>query len=486
MKKITVFLFSLLMAAFALQGCENDMDDTAVPVNDFIWKGLNLYYLWKAEIPALDESRYPTQDVLNNYLEAYPKPENLFESLLYQRGTIDKWSVLVSDFNVLENALQGISKSTGVDFSLVYTDDSESSVVGYVRYILPNTDASGKNIKRGDIFYAVNGTPLTADNYQSLLGNDTYTLNLADYTDGEFVPNGQEVSLTKTEYAENPVYNVSVVNSGSHTIGYLMYNGFYSTYDGDLNAAFGQLSGQGVTDLVLDLRYNSGGSVRTATYLGSMITGQFTGQMFSKQQWNERLQKHYESEDPGSLVENFASQLSNSTAINHLNLNKVYILTSRSTASASELVINCLSPYIDVVVIGDTTTGKNVGSVTLYDSPTYTKKNLNGSHRYAMQPIVLKVLNKENFGEYSAGIKPTGGTILKEKLGNMGVIGNEDEPLFAAAIAKITGKGKAGRGFEDEPAYKPFRDSKNMRRFGTEMYIEELPKGSEGLFALPQ
>lgn len=481
MKKICIILFSLVAGAVALQSCE-DMDDNAVPVNDFIWKGLNLYYLWQENIPNLADDRFSNQGKLNNFLQAYDSPETLFESLLYREDAsgrkTDRWSVLFSDFRVLENLLQGTSKSNGMEYGLSYTDASQIGVFGYVRYILPGTDAAGKDIHRGDIFYAINGTTLNRSNYQALLSEATYTLNLADDVNGTLVPNGRSVTLTKSEYSEDPVYIHNTHTSGSHKIGYLMYNGFYSNYDSTLNNAFGQFASEGVTDLVLDLRYNGGGSVRTATYLASMITGQFNGQLFAREQWNAKLQAYFESNDASVLDNLFTNKLSDNTTINSLSLNKVYILTSGTTASASELVINCLQPYVDVVVIGDTTTGKNVGSVTLYDSPNFSANNRNGSHRYAMQPIVLKTVNKNGFGDYSDGIGPE--VILKEKLTTLGVLGDPAEPLYAAAIAKIT---QLGRSLpqDNEPALKTFKDSKSIMRFGNEMYREELPEGSLGL-----
>jgi len=480
MKKIKLLLASLVLAAFAFQGCE-DMDDNAVPVNDFIWKGLNLYYLWQENVPNLADNRFADQGQLNNFLEGYSSPESLFESLLYRKypdGTnADRFSVIFSDFNVLENVLQGVSTSNGVDFQLVYEDESQSNIFGYVRYILPNTDAANKNIKRGDIFYAVNGTQLTVNNYQALLGQTSYTLSLATYVNKTVVPTGETVELTRAEYAENPVYTAKVIENGSHKIGYLMYNGFYGNYDVDLNNAFGELATAGANELVLDLRYNGGGSVRTATYLASMITGQFNGQLFAKQQWNAKLQAYYEDKNPDALLNLFSDKLSNGSTINSLHLNRVYIIATDATASASELVINCLKPYIDVVLIGETTVGKNVGSVTLYDSPTFSKKDVNGSHRYAMQPIVIRTVNKDGFGEYSNGITPT--IEHKEDLSNLGVLGDATEPLFAEAIANITGAGgRTGGRFESVKKPKSFKNSKNMRRFGTEMYIDEMPEGS--------
>ncbi|WP_188620403.1 S41 family peptidase [Flavobacterium suaedae] len=476
-KKFSLLLLVLFGTFFALQSCSDDMDDNAVPVNDFIWKGLNLYYLWQPEVPALADDHFSSQEQLNNYLEGFSSPQSLFNNLLYQPGEIDRFSVLFPDFRELENRLQGVTKSNGVEYGLTYYPNSDTDIFGYVRYILPNSDAANKDIQRGDVFYAVNGTPLTIDNYRTLLDQESYTLNLANYNNGDITPTGEEVALVKVEYAENPVFKTEVVAEGEHNIGYLMYNGFYSNYDDELNAAFSQLAAQGANELVLDLRYNSGGSVRTATYLASMITGQFTGQLFAKQQWNPKLQAFYESNNPQALENKFSDQLSNGSAINQLNLNRVYILTSRSTASASELVINCLEPYIDVVVIGNVTTGKNVGSVTLYDSNDFSRNNINGSHTYAMQPIVLKIVNKNGFGEYSNGIQPD--YLLTEDYDNLGVLGSTSEPLFAAAIADITGTGRFNP-FGGE-SLELFKDSKSIQRFGTEMYIENTPEGALNL-----
>jgi carboxyl-terminal processing protease len=475
MKKISLWLLLLLAIPAAFVSCE-DQDDVAVPVNDFIWKGLNLYYLWQADVPNLSDDIYETQETLNSFVQQYG-PAQLFGSLLYEPDVVDRWSILVSDYRTLENTLQGVYTTTGAEFGLIYVPGSTTNIFGYVRYILPGTDASTKDIHRGDIFYAVNGTPLTVDNYQNLLGAETYTLNLATFNGSTIVPNGESVSLIKQEYAENPIYTASVVQQGGHTIGYLMYNGFYAGYNNALNAAFGQLQAAGVTELVLDLRYNSGGSVQTATYLGSMITGQFNGQVFAQQQWNSKLMAHLNQAD---LQNRFTNSMG-SSAINSLNLNRVYVLTTASTASASELVINCLEPYIDVVVIGTTTTGKNVGSVTLYDSMNFGRSGRESTHRYAMQPIVLKTVNADGFGDYSAGIDPD--FELPEDYSNMGQLGDAAEPLFARAINDILSGGRTGNtgSFRTQQSdIRPFKGSKEMLRFGTEMYLDNVPEGAPG------
>jgi hypothetical protein len=153
-----------------------------------------------------------------------------------------------------------------------------------------------------------------------------------------------------------------------------------------------------------------------------------------------------------------------------LQLNKIYILTSKSTASASELIINCLKPYIDVVQIGDITTGKNVGSITLYDSPTFSKADASGSHYYAMQPIVLKIVNKNGFGDYTAGLAPN--YPLVENLGNLNTLGNTSEPLLSTAIGLITAN---GRMLQQNPLLleRDFEDTKTLSPLRSEMYKEQ-------------
>jgi len=483
MKTILRSVLLIFLLAFSLQSCE-DEDDVAAPadlqVNDFVWRGLNQVYLWQADVPNLADDRFANKDAFNSFLAGYSKPEELFEDLLnkpvskYPINAIDRFSWIVDDYTVLEQELNGISKNNGVDFRLTRVSEGSNDLVGYVRYIIANSDASTKDVKRGYFFTAVNGTKLTASNYEALLLNsDSYTLNFADYNGSAFVLNGKSVSLTKTTLEENPILINKVINSNEHKIGYLMYNGFYADYDARLNEAFGELKAQGVTDLVLDLRYNGGGSVRTATRLASLITGQFDGKIFSKRQYNIKLMASMSTAELETLNDRFVNNI-DGTALNSLNLSKVYILTTDNTASASELVINGLKPYINVVQIGETTIGKNVGSFTVYDSETLTKTKVNPNHKYAMQPLVLKIANSEDFGDYTSGLTPT--YLQQEFVTSYGVLGETNEPFLATAISKITGA-TAKRIQDDKKLVLPyFSDSKKINGVRNEMYLETAPK----------
>lgn len=471
MKNSYKLLILLVLASFLSISCSKSDDSLEVPrdieVQNFIWKGLNLYYLWQEDVPDLADDRFENQGQLNSFLYNYNDPKALFDDLRVD-PSIDRFSVLVDDYVYLENLFQGVTKNNGMDFTLRYKPGSETEVYGIANYIIPNSDAAAKNITRGTIFYGINGQALNVDNYRNLIAGDNYTLNLADFNEGEITPNGQSVDLVKSVLTENPIFLTKVIQTNNHKVGYLMYNAFTANYDLELNQAFETLKSQGVTDLVLDLRYNGGGSVLTATRLASMITGQFTGQLFAKQQWNSKIQAYFEENSPSQLVNNFTNTINNTT-INSLNLTKIYVLTTGSTASASELVINGLKPYIDVVQIGTTTIGKNVGSITLYDSKTFNKQDVNPRHKYAMQPIVIKTINKDGFGEYQDGLVPS--IVQSENPGNLGVLGNENEPFLSIALGLINGNARFLN--QNNSSFgKEFKSAKSLQRFGNDMYIE--------------
>ncbi len=492
--KLRILILILFLGLFI--GCTKD-DSNVVPkdleVNNFIWKGLNLYYLWQADVPNLADSRFGNQEQLNTFLRNNSNSNDFFYSLLNKparlnpTGAIDRFSVIFDDYNDLEGILSGNTLNNGADFGLKYVSGNTGAVFGWVRYVLPNSNAVLKNVQRGMIFYGINGQSLYNDRSNSnnplnnldLLNATTYTINLADYVNNNgtvsITPNGQSITLTATKIAENATYKTNIITNGTHKIGYLMYNGFYSdeTNETALNTAFGELKAANLTEFVLDLRYNSGGSIATATRLASMINGQHTGDIFGKQQWNAKLQSYLESKNPNELLNNFTTQLGNGQIINSLNLPKIYILTSKSTASASELVINGLKPYMTVVQLGDVTVGKNVGSVTLYDSPSFGKLGANTNHKYAMQPLVLKIVNKVGFGDYTSGLQPDNPYV--ENYANLGVIGDENEPLLKLAINRIIGGGRnapvQGKVFEE------VINLKDINNFKSEMYLDKVPEG---------
>ena len=443
-----------------------DTDDTAISlegdlqISDFIWEGLNTYYYWQEEVEALADSKLEDEKAYAEFISQNADPELFFDSLLHPE---DRFSWIEEDYVELENSLQGIYASNGVEFGLAYACQDCNEIVGYVQYILEDSDASNKNIKRGDYFTGVNGITLTVGNYRNLLFGDelSYTLNIADSIDGNLVLNGINVELTKEENFEtNPIQISKTIDTNSGKIGYLMYNQFVADKSPQLNEVFGNFKSEGIIDLVVDLRYNGGGSVANCIELASMITGQFNGEIFAKEKWNSKLTTYFEERYGAErLIERFVDVLSDGESINSLSLNRVFILTTSSSASASELLINSLSAYIDVVHIGEKTVGKNVGSITVYDYID-NDGNKNPDHTYAMQPIVLKIANKDDFAEYTDGLEPN--TAIDEEIKNLGILGDPSEPLLATAISILSGTGKVT----------PYRSSSKNLRIGNPIVLK--------------
>lgn len=429
MKKYPIYLLTICLLFIFTSCMHEDFDDkisnaTVLDNQNFVYEGLKQFYLYKANKEVLADDHFSDAVDLNAYLQTFNSPESLFQSLLFHE---DQFSIIVPDFRELEKRLAGISLNNGMAFGLAKITNT-GKIFGYVRYVMPNTSAAQQGVERGMIFDKIDGVTLTENNYQQLLASDNYTINLAALEDENLIPLDQNIDLSKTEQQENPIHLHQTLNIDEHKIGYLMYNAFTRSYNADLNNVFGEFKAEGITDLILDLRYNGGGSIETSRALAGMITGQFTGQLFAKEVYNQNFADN-------DLL--FKDQTPEGASLNSLSLNKVYILTSGSTASASELLINGLNPYIEVVQIGDNTVGKFQGSVTLYDSQNFTRANVQPGHNYAMQPLILKTINADGYTDYHQGLTPN--IMQKEDLANLGQLGNPSENLLQLAIQSITG-----------------------------------------------
>ena len=436
---LAVLLLGLTTSCF-----NDDRDDNVIlasEINDFVWKGMNALYLYKDNIPDLADNRFSNDQEYGDYLNSFSAPEDIFESLIYQRPTVDRFSWIVDDYIALEGLLAGSGISNGVKYYSFPHPQNEGEKILVIRQVLRNSVGADMNLQRGQYINQIDATTLTSENIDALLSQESYTLHHANYDDNgtpetaddTFASSGVTTSLTKVFFTPNPVHNTTIIDVEGEKLGYLMYNLFNKDFNSELNNAFAEFQSNNVQHLVIDLRYNPGGSVNTATLLGSMVTGQFNGEIFTKLVYNSTLQSNNTNFDFTSSFDGIP--------INSLNLDKVYVLTTGISASASEQIINSLRPYIDVVHIGDTTVGKSQASLTVYDSPGLTNKDgINPNHAYAMQPLVAISINKNDGVVPSSGIIPN--ISLIENAYNLGQFGDVNEPLLAAAIANIQGTGR--------------------------------------------
>ena len=437
--------FFFLSISIAFVSCEKNTEfPVDIQANDFVWKGLNAYYLDQGTIDDLADARFSSDQQLEDYLTGFETPEDIFGALIIGSDTL---STLVPDFNTLRGPEQRVVNTNGMEFGIIEDPTNPDNVIGYVQLILPNSFASIQPISRGDFFNEVNGEQLTRENYLGMLigigSPNDYQLTMVNFDGINVTPNGSFVFLSKQPYVYPAVFFEKVFNINASRVGYLAYhNDFSSFYLPDLNNAFGNLRSQNITDLVIDLRYSigKGSFAQNIAEIASMITGQFENQVLIKEQWNNKAQSWFSQNQPDSLLTRFPSTLSNNQTINGLGLNRVYIIANAyayQSSSAIELLVNSLNPYIDVQVIGTPSNGYNKGFITLYDSPDYDFLDKNETHTYALQPRVLAF---HNFNDvtYESGLSPTLQICPNEDYFNLGVYGELSDPLLNRVMDYVT------------------------------------------------
>lgn len=457
-------------------------------VSDFIWRGLNHWYFWQNSVPALADSKLNDLDAYHTYLNSYSTPEQLFNALI--NTSVDDFSWYVPDVAEQLKQFAGTNKSYGIRLGSSLFQVGNGVYI-YIAYTVPNSPAALSGLKRGDIIYKVDGAVMTADNYQiinNLFENDNIKLGVGRYTEGVFTPTN-EVNITRIEFSATPNQYYEVINLENKKVGYFVYTGFKYPFHQQLNDVFAEFKAEGINELVLDLRYNGGGSVITSALLASMIDGsrpaESSNSIFADLRYNTKR-----NEAEGSVYPFFnevylysnTGGFTGKIPMSRLSgITKLYVLTSPSTASASEMIINGLRPYMDVITIGGTTVGKNEGSITVVDSPpSYDDpSSRKTTHTVGMQPIVFQIFNADGDADYGDGFVPLIELDEMNFAKNIKAFGDPSEPFLAAALNLIKGETSA-------IAKTKNRSEESVRRIGgpikqpwweQEMYL--LPSGQD-------
>ncbi len=392
MKRILTILSIALLTS---SSCKKD-PEPAGPVtlnetNQWIYDQMKHYYLWSAELPE-------------KYVSSSLDPTAYFYSLCH---TSDRFTYIL--------ALDGATKASMVAEIATGSDTYEtdfgfssrlvtiSGVVSamQVLYVVPGSPADQVGIKRGDIFSKADDKPITSA--YTYWWNQQETIRLTQ-CNASLDPI-REVTISKALYLDHPVLADSVYAWGTNRVAYLVYKNFRpggsNIFLDELKEKFAWFKRSGVNAMILDLRYNNGGELNVARTLASLIAPRVyveNKEIFARLEYNAAyyadLRK--QNNEPEALRFELSTAELNSQ---NLNLNKLYVITGAQTASASEVVMHCLSDYIPVISYGEKTKGKNLGSITVTDS---RKRVL-----WELHPIVTRIADRSGDYKFDNGITPT-------------------------------------------------------------------------------
>ena len=395
--------------------------ETSSQVNDVAFQKTQDYYLWNTQLPAtLNTSSYSDPIAVMTAIRQYSIEPGF-------TAPVDRWSFAMkkTEWNQYSGGMSSVLSSTSAagDFGITVFFRAEGDL--RVRLTEPNSPGGIAGIKRGWRITKINGsTNITTSNSQYIIDN-IYKAVSADVTFTKPDGTSVDINLQAAHYAGKPVYLDTVYNSANGNIGYLVYNSFLGNINqtaAEYARVFNKFASAGITNLIVDLRYNGGGYVNLQEQLANyLITSQAQGSVMMKQIYNS----NHSNENSTVLFNKSGS----------LQLTKIYFIVSRSTASASELLINNLKPYMDVRLIGNSNTnGKPVGFFPIENGEWY------------VFPVSFKTVNKNGVGNYYGGFVPN--AMVADGLDKDW--GDITESSLASAIRNINGGNFRG---SNEQAY---------------------------------
>jgi carboxyl-terminal processing protease len=421
MKKIILYTLSGLLFLTLINGCKKDVSGTeeeiseeTIAVNKWIYDNMSLYYLWNNEMPVdLDYTKESDS-------------EEYFYKLLYDDK--DKYSYITDDYTSLKAEFNGTPITMGYNpaFYLVGTN----TVIIVVSYVYPGSSADDAGLERGDIILSIDNTLLDTTNYYTKYSGTSYSVQLGAVSNNTLNYTGESLSMTARVTQTDPSIYHTVLDIDGHKIGYLVYVEFISgdndAFLTELDNIFNEFKAAGISDLVVDLRYNPGGEIDAAVHLASEIAPNavtVANEVLVDLRYNTDFQEYLELNNYDDyLYYKFKTSAAN------INMGKVYFLTTSGSASASELLITGLQPYMDVVQIGESTYGKYVGSWLLPDD----------NEEWAMMPVVMKYSNADGYTDFADGLTPD--YEIDDDLISALPFGDVSDPMLAKAIELATGK----------------------------------------------
>lgn len=421
-RNLLIVLAGLLVMPLYFGGCAVDRWEAyagRTQTDRWIDDTMRVWYYWKQDIPHTNDLNY------------FSPPFEFFASVLSEQDGKDGQPFSTID-SLDAPATRGVPSTDygyGFQYTTNHVEDNDTALYARLLYVSPDSPAGEAGLERGDWILEMDGEPITENNYSRLNGGEGITLTVGYYDAAQDTilayAEPQTLAPARTFY-DNPVHYRNVYVSGSKRVGYLVYNHFTggltessTEYDDDLREAFSYFATEQVNEFVLDLRYNNGGQLSCASLLCAMLApSSALGQTLAYLEFNESIGEQEMVFDE-SLIQGGAN----------LNLSRLYVLTSTETASASEMLINCLKPYMEVVLVGGTTVGKNVAS----------RAFVNEELMLEMRPIVCKLYNADRESEYAEGFTADVSVDENGDMARFLPFGNPDELMLYTALNLING-----------------------------------------------
>lgn len=467
MKRRKLILFPLLglLALTSLFSCGEDRWTEYYPLTGRdLWMDsvMRAVYLWYEDIPSSKKLNY------------FQNPETFLKNILSKK---DK------GFSTVDTIMDTPMPSYGFDYTLYKVATSDTTYNALVSYVASDSPAADAGLERGDWIMLIDGDSITKKTETWLADGGARELRIGKYvvvkdenSNGteEDTETGEEKETEKNEgkgvgviqeignitlpaaraVTDMPFHAYCFVKlEGGYNVAYLAYNSFTSgtkdnnqEYNNRLRAFSQQCKQLDINNFVLDLRYNPGGEMECVQLLADiLVPADKLDSPLAFLQYNNK-----QSDKNRDLI--LDSQLLQGGA--NLNLPTVYIITSTTTAGAAEMLINCLKPYMTVVLIGQTTKGENVATETF----------LNPKYPWTLRPVVCEVFNSNGEADYSTGFRPNYSINEASYLENFLPLGNPDEILFNTALGIIAGVIEPPKTRTSETVVKSFTTRKDVHK----------------------
>lgn len=414
----------------------------------WIYETMQQNYLFYEDIPA-EES-----------LDFFQTPENFLKNAASSRD--QKNGTLFSHIDSV-NVSRALSSSPtfGYEAALIRTGSGDYAI--RVLYTQPGSPAEEAGLKRGDWIIAANNKKIGSGDYSKYVSAPTqsYTFTLGNYNGEGFDTLGVTEIPAPRYIEETNLMKTSFITAGNRTAAYILYNSFGADDTETLQNMFVEIAARQPNDIILDLRYNPGGYVSTSQLLSTLLAPQNAmGQTFLNMTYNDKIAK-----TESYLFE--PSLIPGGTPLAYENL---YIITSNNTASASEIVINCLRPYLKerLLQVGTATFGKNVAQSLFTDEQ---------SPQLELWLTTAYLSNAEGFLDYfDNGLQPDY-ELAENYAGELGELGTAEDMLLAPVFTRMaTGSFPAG----EDTATETTRSNPNVEV--THCSISKKPKLAKNNF----